>query len=155
MSKRGIGLEQAEDKRLARERRSRERAERVKERRAKRSERLLIKKERRESFNSVAPVLGIVLLVLLVVVLIRRFKGVNSYPTFTGFLEYFTNIKAPSIPFLSEVSNGITADWGWFNFFRDFLNGFMSIVDVLIFFVNGLISVVSYIVIFFNWLFAV
>lgn len=96
---------------------------------------------------------GMIVLILLVAVLIRRFNGVNAYPTFTGFLEYFTNIDVPSIPFSKDLIGVIKDDWGWFNFFRDFLNSFVSIFDVFIFFCNGLLSVCSYIGTFFKWLF--
>lgn len=110
--------------------------------------------KRSVNHHALMSILGIVFLILLLAVLIRRFKGVGSYPTFTGFLEYFTSIQPPEIPFTSLTVTDL-GDWGWFNFFREFVMSFMSILDVLIFFVNGLLSVITYVALFFTWLFVV
>lgn len=100
-------------------------------------------------------ILGIILVIMLIAVAIRFAMGSESIPTFTGFLETLTSAPEINIPFLTQTTGIIMADWGIFNFIRDFINTLMQIVDVLIFFFNGILSVLTYVVYFFRWLFIV
>lgn len=147
MRKRGLGLERAADKQISRERKARARAERQSERNA-------FWKEHKRDVGKGLNIAGILLLLMLLVLLIRKFNGSSaSTPTFTSLLEWFSGFSSPTIPFLTMSFD--LGDWGIFNFIRDGLSWFVSIVDVLIFFVNGILSVVFYITRFFQWLFLV
>lgn len=145
--KRGLGLEHAADKKIARDRKARAREQRQSERKA-------FWKEHKSEVGKGLNIAGILLLMMLLVLLIRKFTGSPAgTPTFTSLLEWFSGFSAPSIPFLSMSFD--LGDWGMFNFIRDGLSWFVSIVDVLIFFVNGILSVIFYVTRFFRWLFLV
>lgn len=97
-------------------------------------------------------ILGIIIVLMLLATLIRKLNGSDVTPTFTSFLELFSNVPEVAIPFqdFSAVNFG---DWGVFNFLRDFISMLAEIVNVLIFLFNGIISVITYVVYFFRWLF--
>ena len=138
------------DKEIARQRKARARKERHKER----SDRKLFWKDNKDDVKNGLSIAGILLLMMLLMLLIRKFTGSNAgVPTFTSLLEWFSGFSAPTIPFLGTSFD--LGDWGMFNFIRDGLSWFVSIVDVLIFFVNGILSVIFYIPRFFQWLFLV
>lgn len=96
--------------------------------------------------------LSLVVCVLLVAVLIRKFTGNNTLPTFTSFLEFLTNIDTPTIPFLNVTPVSL-GDWGAFNFLRDFIIIFVDLGNVILFLINGIWIIINYVLVFFRWLF--
>lgn len=97
-------------------------------------------------------IFSLVVCVLLVAVLIRKFTGNNTVPTFTSFLEFLTNIDTPTIPFL-DVTRVSFPDWGVFNFLRDFFIFFVDLGNVILFLINGIWIVINYVLVLFRWLF--
>ena len=97
--------------------------------------------------------LSLVVCVLLVAMLIRKFTGNNTVPSFTSLLEFLSSVKAPTIPFLKGFSLSPLDEWAIMDGLRVFLNSFVDLFNVVIFIFNGILSVITYVVIFFQWLF--
>lgn len=106
----------------------------------------------RERAKTGFSLLSLVVCVLLVAMLIRKFTGNNTVPTFTSFLEFLTNIDTPTIPFLNVTPVSL-GDWGVFNFLRDFIIIFVDLGNVILFLVNGMWIIINYVFVFFRWLF--
>lgn len=75
-----------------------------------------------------------------------RITGSDNIFTFTSLLEAFSS--APSIPtswITSFVSNKIVADWGVFEFLRNFLNSFvMPLLGTVSFVAVGVAQIITY-----------
>ena len=115
----------------------------------------LIKEKRRERaqhFSSGATLgtglFSIVLLILMCAVFYRfAFKGENMImPTIDGLLDMFSNVRIISNDFLFGISDvlKITADWGLFNGFRDFINVLGGVFSLVVWIVSGLFNVLSF-----------
>ncbi len=104
------------------------------------------------TFGVVTKLLSIVVVALLVAIIIAKYSGNGNLPTFTSFLETLSNSPTLSIP-IFNISTFVLNDWGVFNWLRDFISVFMSLINIIIFFANGVLSVLSYIVYFLQWLF--
>lgn len=96
------------------------------------------------SSSSVPNLIMIVFVMLLVYALFRVFFSSGQTLTFTGLLDTLANFKAP-FPNLSIANNAITAEWGIFNFFKDFLNIFINIFDFATFLAKSMTNLASYI----------
>ena len=106
----------------------------------------------RERAKTGLSLLSLVVCVLLVAMLIRKFTGNNTVPTFTSFLEFLTNINTPTIPFLNVAPVSL-GDWGAFNFIRDSILIFVDLGNVILFLINGIWIIINYVLVFFRWLF--
>lgn len=105
------------------------------------------------SFSAISRLLSIVVCFLIIVALARALMGQEPI-YFSSFLEGLAN--APSTTFaLSMPKLYIDADWGIFEFFRNLLNSFGSIIQLLLFIVNGLVNLVSYLLYFVGFFFGV
>lgn len=89
------------------------------------------------------------LLVLFVVAYIFN-GGQNSNFTFGYFLDFVQSTKMQTFSFDFLQDFAITDNWGVFNFFRDFLNVFIDILNLLMFLVQNLLNVLAFVVSFFN-----
>lgn len=91
--------------------------------------------------------------ILLIFSLVRILNN-GSPLTLSSFLDYLST--APQL-----VANGgfinlsIVADWGVFNFLRDFLNIFAGLLSCLIYLGSMIIQLITYIIWFLKYLFIV
>lgn len=92
----------------------------------------------------------LLLLIGFCIILVRvvwRVRGNDTGLTFTGFLEWLSNLN--SIDITVNVSNFfIVGDWGWFDFFRNFLNIFAQIFGVIVWFGASFLTVLNYLLSF-------
>lgn len=88
---------------------------------------------------------------LLVIALIRKLSSAEPL-TFTGFLEMLSN--APQVTFnLDLTSFQLGGNWGIFDFLRNVINIFGSILGFIIFLIQNLINFCSYLIYFINFIF--
>lgn len=96
----------------------------------------------------------IIILIAIAFILIRiLFSGNNQVFNFQSFLEQLQSMPQISTSFKSFFERTIVTDWGWFNFFRDFINSLMSIISILAWLFGALLDVVRFIVSFLKMLF--
>ena len=89
----------------------------------------------RKSF--VFNILFLVFSVLFIISLVRTMSGEPAL-TFAGFLENLSS--APQITISGFIDLTIVGDWGFFEFFRSFLNFFTSALSLLIYIASNLIN---------------
>lgn len=95
----------------------------------------------------------VILFAILFIISLFRVMYNNELLTFTGLLETLSD--APTITLPAALDYTITADWGFFNFFRQFLNMFTSLFSVLVFVAAAIVQVVIYIYWILNYLFLI
>ena len=97
--------------------------------------------------------LTILSLLLCLLFIIAFFRSVNgSEPlTFTGLLETLSN--SPKIALTNFLDFSINGDWGFFDFFRDFINLLSSILSVIVWLFSQLIQCIQYFVYIINFVF--
>jgi len=92
-------------------------------------------------------ILSIIFCLLLVINVFRNvFNGGSSIVqvNFTGLLNSLSDY--PTISFTNTISNfTITADWGFLNGLRNFINIFMKAVGLIVFLANNLTSMLSFV----------
>lgn len=104
----------------------------------------------RKSTNSSSggAVFGFFKIVFFVLFIFMVFNVISSNDrviTFTSLLEGLANSPAVSSDWVTSFAEStISADWGAFNFLRDFLNSLIPIISFFLFIVNGLVQVVFY-----------
>lgn len=103
-----------------------------------------------KSSKIILRVLLIVSVCLVLLALIRTING-GTPVTFSGFLEYVSN--CPNITSRAWLDYTIYADWGVFNFLRDFLNIFTSLFSVLLYVFANLVQIVLYVGYFVSFIF--
>lgn len=105
----------------------------------------------KESGNGVFLILVLTVIVLTVFALLHN----GDRFTFQGFLEFLGNLE--SLPVQKLLVEGtikdIVSDWGIFNFFRDFLNFFTDLFNIVVFFGACVGNIVHYVFQFLRWLF--
>lgn len=94
----------------------------------------------------------IITLVILFISILWRVRGGQTNLTFTGFLDWLSNLNYVDID-LSFVNMRIGGDWGWFDFMRNFLNIFASVFGVICWLFGNLLNVCLYVLDFLRFLF--
>lgn len=100
---------------------------------------------------------GVFLILVLTVIVLTVFALLHNGDSFTfqGFLEFLGNLE--SLPVQKLLVEGtvqhITADWTFFNFFRDFLNFFTDLFNIVIFFAACVGNIIHYVFQLLRWLF--
>lgn len=97
--------------------------------------------ERKTNFNILSLVLGL----LLVVSVFKMLSGSNPV-TFGSLLSVVADAPEISMSMTWFDSLEIVADWGAFNFFRDFINMMTGFYSVIEFCARGLIQVIIYVI---------
>ena len=96
--------------------------------------------------------LSIIFSILLLVSLFRFLTGHGSQIlSFSGFLEMIHNVPTINVEILNNFY--ITADWGAFNFFKEFLNFFAGLFSVVGFWFANLYNVLVFVIYLFTNLF--
>lgn len=95
-------------------------------------------------------ILTFLLCLLFVVAFFRSINGSEPL-TFTGLLETLSN--SPKIALTSFFDFSISGDWGFFDFFRDFINILGSVLSVVVWLFSQLIQCIQYFVYIINFVF--
>ena len=82
-----------------------------------------------------------------------RFTAGLPVPTFTGLLNFIQT--CPNVTLDPHFIGTITADWGVFNFFRDFINTLTTILGVGMYGASCITQVILLIAWFIGWAFAI
>ena len=95
----------------------------------------------------------ILTLFLCLLFFVAFFRSINgSEPlTFTGLLETLSN--SPKIALTSFIDFSISGDWGFFDFFRDFINVLGSVLSVIVWLFSQLIQCLQYFVFIVDFVF--
>lgn len=104
--------------------------------------------------NSLLMVFAIILCFILAINCIKGLSSniSNNTLSFESFLTYLSNAPAV-VPNFSVSDFSITGDWGWFDFFRRFLNIFTGIFGVSCFLADYIMRVLNYFFYFIKFLF--
>lgn len=94
----------------------------------------------------------IAFLVLFVVAFYRYTAGM-PLPTFTGLLNFIQT--CPNVTLHPHIIGSIEADWGIFNFFRDFINTLTTIFGVGMYACSSIAQVILLLGWFLAWAFAI
>lgn len=106
--------------------------------------------------GGVGGVLVIVVAFLLVATLFQSLSGATPTLTFSGFLQYMSNVPVLSGDWMLELNDmRIVADWGLANFIRDFLNILATMLSSLVFLFAGVAQLILYICFLVGYLFGV
>lgn len=92
-------------------------------------------------------ILGYILAYLGFCTMFMLLNNANSEFSFTtqGFLEFLQNITTKTIN-IRYPKLDITANWGAFNFLRNFINVFANILEILVYLGQNIIAIVNVII---------
>lgn len=85
-------------------------------------------------------ILGFALVILLTISLFRTLSNTSTDLSFTGMLNYFSSV--PSMQFVNIADFTIVADWGIFNFLKNFLNLFAYLFGFSIWFSQNIYNLI-------------
>lgn len=98
-------------------------------------------------------ILGLIFCIILFVRLFWSVRSNSSSLTFTGLLDWFSNLNSLDISI--NVSNyEISGDWGIFNGFKNFLNIFAKAFGVIVWLFANLLNLLLYCISFLQFLFS-
>lgn len=106
----------------------------------------------KSSYINTRTVFSIIIVILLSISLIRVLNSGDSI-SFSSFLEMLRDSPSINMPFRIFKDLTITADWGVFNFLRNFINVLGNITSVAVFISAGLANVLLYLVYFVRYIF--
>lgn len=90
-------------------------------------------------------VLKVLFVILLLSALFSSLSGSPTSFTFSGLLEKLSTCPSLYGDWMTTLTDArIYNDWGVFNFFRDFLNMFMSILSVGVYMCTGIVQLLLY-----------
>lgn len=101
-------------------------------------------------------VLGVIFIILCLFAFSSVLMGRDSSISFTGLLNSISSIPTIDMSKIFDFVNdmNITSDWGFFNWFRDFLNNlFMPLFGVAIYFSTAIVQLIVFLVWIFKFLF--
>lgn len=108
------------------------------------------------NFSSASSIFGLVLLVIIMFNIPSFVAGNSSFSTYFSF-ERFMNMLASaptiSMAWITDVLQPISADWGVFQFFADFINSLITLLQGVSFILVGIVNLVSYLLYFLKFLF--
>lgn len=91
-------------------------------------------------------ILGLILLVLITANVYLFIFDENFSISFTDMFQKIESMPRIDTSFIEfEFQNGITADWGVFNFAKDFLNGLWQIIGLALFVCVQIINCAVYV----------
>lgn len=100
--------------------------------------------------NVIIEVIAVIFLLLLIANFVRLATS-GGVLTFGGLLEKLQNFSSFGLTSLYDLT--ISSDWGLFNFFRDFINIFGTLLSVTLFLANNILNslwfVIQFVGIFF------
>lgn len=92
---------------------------------------------------------GLLSAAFFIIVLCFIFRG--RAPTFSSLLDMLSNV--PTVNFDFSFASVPLGDWGIFNGLRDFVAGFMSILDFVGLLVSNLVYFLQFVFYFLRWIF--
>lgn len=126
-------------------------------RRAERRERRQDRKDLRSDFNHAgSSIVGIVLIIIILFNIPSVVAGndeVSSYFSFERFMNMLAQAPTIDMTWITNVLQPITADWGVFQFFAEFLNSLLTLLQGICFLAVGIVNLVSYLLYFLKFLF--
>lgn len=78
---------------------------------------------------------------------------VSSYFSFERFMNMLTSAPTVDMTWITNTLQPITANWGGFQFFADFLNSIITLLQGISFIAVGIVNLVSYLLYFLKFLF--
>ena len=113
---------------------------------AKRDRHRFLDEKASSELNNGSIILAVIFVFGVIVTLYRLFiSGSAPIFSFEYFLEYFrTQVPSLDITWLTNLSAGITDDWGLFNWFKDFLNILWKPISFLLWFSEGIFQMLIY-----------
>lgn len=101
----------------------------------------------RAEISGVSTIFAFIFVLAVIMMLFRLFLNPNApIFTFDYFLDYFKNhVISIDMSWLTNLSTGITADWGLFNWFKDFLNFIWKPISFVVWFSLGIVQLLLYI----------
>lgn len=108
--------------------------------------------------GAVGSLLGIILLVIILLNIPSLVAGngtISDYFSFHRFMSMLENVPKCDFTWINDVITTIVADWGVFNFLRDFINVLIKTLSGVTFICVGLGQVVLFLVYFIPFIFGV
>lgn len=113
-------------------------------------------RSKKVDLESAGSIFGLVLLLIIMFNIPSFVAGNGSFSTYFSF-ERFMNMLASaptvSMAWITDVLQPISADWGVFQFFADFINSLITLLQGVSFILVGIVNLVSYLLYFLKFLF--
>lgn len=126
-------------------------------RRAERRQRRQDRKDLRSDFNSAGSSFFGIILLIIILFNIPSFVAANgevaTYFSFERFMNMLASAPTVSMTWITNVLQPISADWGVFQFFADFINSLITLLQGVSFIAVGIVNLVSYLLYFLKFLF--
>lgn len=98
-------------------------------------------------------ILGLIFCIILFIRLFWSVRSNSSSLTFTGFLDWFSNLNSFDIS-INVSSYEISGDWGIFNGLKNFFNIFAKAFGVIVWLFANLLNLLFYCINFLQFLFS-
>lgn len=114
------------------------------------------KRLKKSDLPSGGSIFGLILLLIILFNIPAFVAGngeVSSYFSFERFMNMLASAPTIDMSWITNVLQPITADWGVFQFFADFLNSLLTLFQGICFLAVGIVNLVSYLLYFLKFLF--
>lgn len=116
-----------------------------------------VNKDKRSDYTS--PLLSIFAVIVLLIIafnipsLIRNDGSISYIFSFERFMNMLTEVPTIDVKVVTNFISTISADWGTFNFLRDFINVFINIFSGVACIAVGIVQLVTFLVYFIPYIF--